>query len=213
MVNQQKGEKTVNTAMRLRIKGLLMKGLVKLSRKPQAKVVLERLEGVVLDVGGGGEGMIAKTCGEATVCVDISKEEIGEARSRGARANWVLCDAGSMPFRNGSFDVAAFFFSLMYVKTPERKRAVVIETKRVLKSDGLLCLWDATVRKEPDLNVIFVDASLPDGERIYTGYGVKGRDDKEQTLELVGKLALEAGFKVARTESHKNWFTACFHCA
>jgi len=192
------------------IKRLLIKGLVKLSRKPQAKVSLERLGGFVVDIGGGGEGMIAKTCGMETVCVDINKREIGEARSRGAVANWVLCNACSMPFRNGTFDVVTFFFSLMYIKTFERKHAVMVEAKRVLKSHGLLYLWDATIREEPDLSVVFVEANLPDGEKIYTGYGVKGKE-KEQTLELINKLALEAGFKVTRTESHKNWFTACFH--
>jgi ubiquinone/menaquinone biosynthesis C-methylase UbiE len=192
------------------IKRLLMKSLEKLSKRPKAKVFLERLEGFVVDIGAGGEGTIAKTCGRETVCVDISKREIGEARSRGAAANWVLCDACSMPFRNGTFDVATFFFSLMYIKTFERKQAVMREAKRVLKSDGLLYLWDATIREKPDLYVVFVEANLPDEEKIYTGYGVKGKE-KEQTLELIDKLALEAGFKVTRTESHKNWFTACFH--
>jgi ubiquinone/menaquinone biosynthesis C-methylase UbiE len=187
-----------------------MKGRVKLSRR-QVKVSLEKLEGFVLDVGAGGEGTIAKTCGREIVGVDISKREINEARSRGAVANWVLCDACSMPFKNGTFDVATFFFSLMYIKTLERKHAAMVEVKRVLKSDGLLYLWDAIVREKPELYVVFVEANLPHGERIYTGYGVKGKEEKEQTLELISKLALEAGFKVTRTESHKNWFTACFH--
>jgi ubiquinone/menaquinone biosynthesis C-methylase UbiE len=193
------------------IKGLAIKSLAKLSRKPQAKVFLEKLEGFVLDIGAGGEGTIAKTCGRETVCVDISETEIGEARSRGAVANWVLCDARSIPFRNGTFDVATFFFSLMYIKTVEKKHAVMVEAKRVLKSDGLLYLWDATIQEKPNLYVVFVEANLPDGEKIHTGYGVKGKREKEQTLELISKLALEAGFKVTRTESHKNWFTACFH--
>jgi len=179
-----------------------MKSLVKLSRRPKAKVFLERLDGFVVDIGAGGEGTIAKTCGRETVCVDISKREIGEARSRGAVANWVVCDACSMPFRNGTFDVATFFFSLMYIKTFEGKQAVMGEAKRVLKSGGLLHLWDATIREKPDLYVVFVEANLPDGERIYTGYGVKGKE-KEQTLELISRLALEAGFKVTG-ESCKN---------
>jgi len=54
------------------IKRFLMKSLVKLSRKPQAKVFLEKPQGYVLDIGGGGEGAIAKTCGSEIVCVDIS---------------------------------------------------------------------------------------------------------------------------------------------
>jgi len=128
MVNQQEKE-----GGECGIKRLLMKSLVKLSRRPKAEVFLKRLEGFVVDIGAGGEGVIAKTCGRETVCVDVSKREIGEARSRGAVANWVLCDACSTPFRNGTFDVATFFFSLMYIKTFERKHAVMVEAKRVLK--------------------------------------------------------------------------------
>lgn len=187
-----------------------MKSLAKLFRRPEAKVFLERLEGFVVDIGAGGEGVIARTCGMETVCVDISKREIDEARSRGVVANWVLCDACSMPFVNGAFDVATFFFSLMYIKMFERKHAVIIEAKRILRSDGLLYLWDAIIPEKPDLYVVFVEANLPDEKKIYTGYGVKGKKEKAQTPELIDKLALEAGFKVIRTESHKNWFTACF---
>lgn len=192
------------------VKGFVMRSLVKLSRKPEAKVFLEKQEGSVVDIGAGGEGVIAKTCGKETVCVDIRKSEICEARSRGAVANWVLCDACSLPFGSGAFDVATFFFSLMYIKTLERKRAAIAEAKRVLKSDGLLYLWDAIIQEKPDLGIVFVEANLPDKEKIYTGYGVKGKE-KEQTLELISRLAVEAGFRVTKTESHKNWFAVCYH--
>jgi len=192
------------------IKRLLMKSLAKLSRRPKVKISPKRLEGFIVDIGAGGEGVIAKTCGRETVCVDISKGEIDEAKSRGAVAHWVLCDACSMPFRNDGFDVATFFFSLMYMRTLERKRAVIVEAKRVLKPDGLLYFWDTVIVEKPETHVVFVEANLPDGEKIFTGYGVRG-NGKGQTLELVNKLALEAGFKVVSTESHKNWFAACFH--
>jgi len=186
-----------------------MKSVARLSRKPIVQVSPKRLEGFIVDVGAGGEGVIAKTSGGNTVGLDISKREIDEARSRGSLAHWVLCDACSMPFRDGSFDVATFFFSLMYIKTPNRKRAVFVEAKRVLKSDGLLCLWDAIIREKPDLYVVFVEISLPDGEEIFTGYGVKGKE-KEQTLELISNLALQAGFEATKIESQKNLIEACF---
>jgi len=187
-----------------------MKSLAKLSRKPIVKVAPKRLEGFIVDVGAGGEGVIAKTYGRNTVGVDINRREIIEAKSRGSNAQWVLGDACSMPFRDDSFDLATFFFSLMYIKTPERKKAVFVEAKRVLKSDGQLCLWDAIIHEKPDLYVVFVEISLPDGEEIFTGYGVRG-EEKEQHLELINKLALEAGFKVSRAESHKDLVEACYH--
>ena len=190
------------------MKKLLMKSIAWLSRKPMVKVALKKPEGFVVDIGAGGEGVIAKTCGRQTVGVDISRREIDEARSRGSLAQWVVCDACSMPFRNDSFNVATFFFSLMYIKTP-KKRAVRVETERVLKSDGLLYLWDAVIHERPDLYVVFVEISLPSGERIFTGYGVRGKE-KEQNLELINSLALEAGFKASNAESHKNLIEACY---
>ncbi len=196
--------------MNVVMKGLLMKSIAMLSRKPQARVSLERWQGLVLDVGGGGEGTIARANGRETVCVDISKREIDEAKSRGAIANWVLCDACFMPFKDGSFDAATFFFSLMYIKTAQRKRAAMAETKRILEPNGLLHLWDASIQEKPDLSIIFVEASLPDGNKISTGYGVKGKEEKTQNLELISKLAAEVGLKVARARSHKDWFEASF---
>jgi len=190
------------------MKKLLMKSIAWLSRKPMVKVAPKKPEGFVVDIGAGGEGVIAKTCGRQTVGVDISRREIDEARSRGSLAQWVVCDACSMPFRNDSFNVATFFFSLMYIKTP-KKRAVLVETKRVLKSDGRLYLWDAVIHERPDLYVVFVEISLPSGERIFTGYGVRGKE-KEQNLELINSLALEAGFKASNAESHKNLIEACY---
>lgn len=193
------------------IKMFFMRRFVKFLRKPQAEVTLERLKGSVLDIGAGGEGVIAKVCGNETVCIDIRKTEIEEAKARGAVANWVLGDACHMPFRKAAFDVATFFFSLMYIKLPERKQAVISEARGILRTDGLLYLWDADVQEKPELYMLFVEAKLPDGKKIYTGYGIRGNSEKEQTLDLVGRMALKAGFKADKTEAHKNWFAACFH--
>ena len=190
-----------------------MKSVAWVFRKPRVQVALKRVEGFVVDIGAGGEGVIAKTCGRHTVGVDISKREIDEARSRGSLAQWVLCDACVMPFRNGSFDVATFFFSLMYIKTSSKKRAAFGEAKRVLKSDGLLCLWDAIIREKPDLYVVFVTVRLPDGEEIVTGYGVRGTE-KQQSFELLNSLALEAGFKApSNAKAHKHLIEVCYRAS
>lgn len=180
-----------------------------MEKRPKIRISLEKIEGSVVDVGGGGEGVIAKACGRDTVSLDIRKGEIDEAKSSGAVAQWILCDARLMPFRNETFDAATFFFSLMYIKTSEKKRKVLMETRRVLKSNGMVYLWDAAIEKEPDPYILYVDVSLPSGEQISTGYGIGG-EGKEQTLELVQELAEEAGLKVARTKSNKDWFEISF---
>lgn len=177
--------------------------------RPKIRISLGKIKGYAVDVGGGGEGVIVKACRHNTVSLDIRKGEIDEARSSSAVAQWVLCDACFMPFISETFDAATFFFSLMYIKTPEKKRKVLMETRRVLKSNGMVYLWDAVIEKKPDPCIVHVDVSLPSGEQISTGYGIGG-EDKEQTLELVQELAEEAGLKVATTKSNKHWFEISF---
>lgn len=172
-------------------------------REPILRTSIRQLGGRIVDVGAGGEAVIARACESDTVSTDISKEEIREAKLKGASSQWVLSDACNMPFANKVFDVATLFFSLMYIKTHERKRMVLMETKRVLKSGGTLHLWDTIVEEKPDPYIIQVKVILPNGEKISAGYGVGGKG-KEQNAGLVQELAEEARLKAVVNKSHGN---------
>lgn len=87
----------------------------------------------------------------------------------------VLCDACNMPFGRKAFDAAILFFSLMYIKTKRRKRALLREIKRVLKPGERLHLWDKVVEEKPDPYVIQVKVVLSDRKAISAGYGVGGK--------------------------------------
>ena len=54
-----------------------------------------------------------------------------------------------------------------------------------------------------------MEISLPDGGKIFTGYGVRGKE-KVQNLEFINNLAFEAGFKASNAESQENLIEACY---
>lgn len=170
-------------------------------QKPIVRISIPELGGTLVDVGSGGEAVIARACGPGITCLDVCKEEIQEAKRTGVTPELVLCDACNMPFGRKTFDAATLFFSLMYIKTKRRKRALLREIKRVLKPGGKLHLWGTVVEEKPDPYVVEVKAVLPDGKAISAGYGVGGKW-KKQNAWLVRKLAEEMGLEVAVDKSH-----------
>jgi ubiquinone/menaquinone biosynthesis C-methylase UbiE len=61
----------------------------------------------ILDVGAGGEGLVARLKGEGVCGVDLRKEEIQEIRGRGVDCNWVVCDARRLCFKDEAFDLVS----------------------------------------------------------------------------------------------------------
>ncbi|MHA2231728.1 MAG: hypothetical protein ACXAB4_04495, partial [Candidatus Hodarchaeales archaeon] len=58
------------------------------------QVIIEDIPvGRILDVGGGGEGIIAQIGGDRVTAVDRLETEIEEARPKAPTANWKVADA------------------------------------------------------------------------------------------------------------------------
>lgn len=150
-------------------------------------------DGLILDIGGGGEGIIGKLNGQQVVAIDISKRELEETRNAALK---VVMDATDLKFLRNSFDVCTALFSLMYV--PKKKHLRVFkEAYRVLKDNGRFLIWDIKVRKldkNYDKSLAFLEFQLPN-EKIETGYGVKLQT---QDGEHFKKLAQKAKFKIGK---------------
>lgn len=109
----------------------------------------------VLDVGCGGglDAFVAAAKvgpGGEVVGVDITSEMIERANeaaalAKGARARFVLAEAESLPFADGTFDVA---LSNGCLNLSPRKEAVLAEVHRVLRAGGRLALCDAVLKPE-----------------------------------------------------------------
>lgn len=65
----------------------------------------QQLKGKILDIGGGGEGIIGQLYGEQVVAIDKRQEELDEAPDCFEK---VLMDATEMVFGRNDYETAAF---------------------------------------------------------------------------------------------------------
>jgi ubiquinone/menaquinone biosynthesis C-methylase UbiE len=174
--------------------------------EPQAIVVEDRFgnEDRILDLGGGGEGVIGQLRGHQVVAIDKRKDELEECAAGPLK---VIADARDLPFLDAAFDAATAFFFLMYVPTADRAK-VLSEARRVLKPGGVLHVWDATIPPKGEATqetfIIFVRAQLPD-RTISTGYGVSWAHH-ELSASSIGELAKRAGFELVNLEESGETF-------
>ncbi len=173
-----------------------------LTKPTQRVALLELSPGRVLDIGGGGEGVIAQVGGSQVVAVDKLLSEIGEACDKSPDANWLAADATQLPCPNESFVQATAFFSCMYMPN-EVKAAIFKEAYRVLQPGGELWIWDVPMSARSGVFALRLQATLPNQKTVSTGYGVRAKD---QSAASLGSLLQQAGFKTEVSAQHKHWF-------
>jgi len=161
-------------------------------------------EGLIMDIGGGGEGVIGQLKGKQVVAVDLSKRELEEAP--GGPLLKIVMDARDLKFLDKTFDTATVFFTFMYI-APDDHAKVLQEIHRVLRPGGRLLIWDVVFPSKPDPNKLSVmyplRVQLP-GKTINTGYGV--RIVEGQGADHFLELAQAAGFDVVSRKDEAGWF-------
>jgi ubiquinone/menaquinone biosynthesis C-methylase UbiE len=151
-----------------------------------------KTEGLILDIGGGGEGVIGRLNGRQVIAIDTRTAELKETRNQALK---IVMDASDLKFLPESFDVCTSFFSFMYISRDKHSRAFS-EAYRVLKDKGKLLVWDAKIPSEHEGYTFFVidlEIQLPN-EEIKTKYAVKW--NKQQDLEHFKELAQRTNFKI-----------------
>jgi len=149
--------------------------------------------GLILDIGGGGEGVVGKLNGKQVVAIDTREEELKDTRNEALK---VVMDAADLKFLPNSFDVCTSFFSLMYIPKSMHQK-VFEEVFRVLKDNGRFLVWDARIPENAGgykSFIVHLKVKLPN-EEVETGYGVRWQT---QSLEYFRELARLTGFKVTR---------------
>ncbi|HIT57902.1 MAG TPA: class I SAM-dependent methyltransferase [Candidatus Galloscillospira stercoripullorum] len=160
--------------------------------------------GRILDIGGGGEGVIGRLYQEQVTAIDNRPEELAEAPEGFEK---VVMDAADLDFDDGSFHHVTVFFTLMYMEAEEQRRAIA-EAARVLKAGGELHIWDCDIPSAwPEPFCVDVEVALP-GEHISTTYGVgkQGTQDRR----AIRAMCLDAGLTLVAERGEGEAFYLCF---
>jgi SAM-dependent methyltransferase len=173
---------------------------------PKLTVTLSdfQADGLVLDIGGGGEGVIGQLKGNQVVAIDINRRELEDAPDGPLK---IVMDATELGFLNDAFQTVTCFYTLMYI--PENLHTAVLEEVfRVMQPGGVFRVWDVAYppRTDPnkEIGAVLLNIKLPDRE-INTGYGgkwpVNGRP-----LSYYQELAKAAGFQISVSRENQHTF-------
>ena len=173
---------------------------------PFQQVTLRRLDdcGQILDLGGGGEGVIGRLMGERVVAIDIVADELEEAPPGPLK---IQMDATSMLFLDDSFQTVTCFYTLLYMPVSDHTIALH-ESFRVLQPGGRMLIWDSEVLPcpggEQDVLIVPVKVTLP-GDELTATYAIRW-PGHEQTQASILKLAERVGFRLIRREAQGGAF-------
>lgn len=158
--------------------------------------------GWILDVGGGGEGVIGRMFGSRVVAIDPIARELAEAPPGPLK---IVMDGRELKFLDGAFRSATAFFTFMYIPRPERPK-VMKEIHRVLAPGGRLRLWDVEqcgrTDKTKEVIVYRFTFKLP-AETVQTGYGTLWPDEPYGMKNYLA-MAADAGFEVVCRATHEH---------
>lgn len=162
----------------------------------------------ILDIGGGGEGVIGLCYGDRIIAIDPRKDELEETPEGPLK---IVMDARELSFLGNSFDAVTSFFTMMYINKDDHEK-VFKEIYRVLKDNGEFILWDATIPEydggTKDIFVIQLEIETP-VRVIKTGYGIL-RKDKAQDIEYFIGIGENLGFNVIEREVQDQVFKIIF---
>ena len=159
--------------------------------------------GYILDIGGGGEGVIGKLKSEQVVAIDPSMRELEGAAAGPLK---IIMDARDLQFLDCTFNTATSFFTLMYIKAPDHEN-VFNEVFRVLIPNGMFLIWDVIFPQRLDADkevaVFPLLVKLPH-EEIDAGYGVLWPEEGRDPSYYVN-LAEKTGFVIVeqREKGHQ----------
>jgi SAM-dependent methyltransferase len=155
-------------------------------------------DGIILDIGGGGEGIIGKINGKNVLSIDRLKEELEEVENDAIK---IVMDASDLKLLDNSIDIVTSFFTLMYINK-EKINIVFSEMSRVLKNNGKLYIWDIIIeRNEENKDIVCVPVDIKiNNKLIHVDYGVNWKNN-EQNKDMFLKIATEVGLSLIKDNS------------
>jgi hypothetical protein len=80
--------------------------------RQQVRIQEFDVSGPILDLGGGGEGIIGRLKGNQVVAIDISRRELEESPEGPLK---IIMDATDLKFLDASFNLVTAYFTMMYI--------------------------------------------------------------------------------------------------
>ena len=166
----------------------------------EQEVILTNFEadGFILDIGGGGEGVIGQIKKGQVITIDPNRRELEEAADGPLK---IVMDANELQFLDDTFQTVTSFFTLMYIKATQHEK-VFQEIFRVLDSGGRFLIWDMEIPQcldeSKEVVAAYLKVKLPDRE-IQTGYGTRWPENPKDLTHYL-KVAEKVGFEVTRQE-------------
>ena len=160
-------------------------------------------EGHIVDIGGGGEGVIGQLKPKQTIAVDLIKRELEEAPPGPLK---IVMDARDLKFLDNAIPTVTAFYCLMYVAEADHAK-VFSEAHRVLAPRGRLLIWEAmTPRQDGEKKwaMFPITVNLP-GKQIKTGYGVP-LGEQPHDMAYFSRLGTKAGFEVVASRKDDQHF-------
>jgi len=160
------------------------------------------LSGRVLDIGAGGEGVIARAVGASVIGIDKRRAELEETADIGLK---IVMDACNLQFLDESFDHVTCFYSLMYMNSDEVQRCLR-EANRVLKKGCSLWIWDTAIPVVPKETVFIaqIEVKLDNDTCVRMGYGIAPTTPR--TVEDYIAACKESGFHICNVEDNGAYF-------
>ena len=181
----------------------ILKMMIQAIFSPRRNIQMSEIpQGLVLDIGGGGEGVIARVGGPGIIAIDRYMSEIQEARDKAPGVNWMVADGTNLPHPDNCMDHATAFFSCMYM-SDDVKVKVFCETQRVLKGSGEFWIWDVPMTTKSGTFACRLQVESPGIPPIRTLYGVQAKD---QSAEKICRHLQQAGFETDLITSNEQSF-------
>nr|MBN2277615.1 methyltransferase domain-containing protein [candidate division Zixibacteria bacterium] len=162
-------------------------------------------QGRLLDIGGGGEGIIGQLLGNDIFAIDIRRSELDEAPPGPIK---IVMDARCLAFPDQTFEVVTAFYSLMYMDRGDHEQ-VFSQIARVLKPGGIFLVWDNIIPpyRPGDKEIYMIPLEIKiDDRTIKTGYGTRW-ENRRQNCEYFVDLAEMAGLQyLASSSSQQNFY-------
>ena len=164
--------------------------------------------GRILDVGGGGEGIISRHSKGRVIAIDKRADELAETPDFGTK---IVMDACELGFIDEYFDTITCFYTLMYMDLLQIRKFLK-EAYRVSKTGAKFWIWGAVIsapgEASADVFVAQLEVKISEEQMVTTGYGVEW--SREQSFHTIKNMCEECGFDYEDGAEDEESFFLCF---